>query len=129
MSEKIIGYTLLVLGLIVIFYSTFSVYQVFTKQSKPVQLFNFKGISIDPSSLMEGSIQLPPELAQFAPQKPTTPPQQEIIPAALINDSSNVFAHLILMGFVMSMGAKIASLGIQLVRPIVVKLKAKEVTT
>jgi len=33
------------------------------------------------------------------------------------------------MGFLMSMGAKLATLGVQLVRPIVVKLKAKEVTT
>ena len=124
MSEKIIGYILLILGLIIIFFSGFSVYQVFTKQAKPAQLFNFKGIGLDTSSIISNS--LPPEFAQMVP-KNSGGATQEIIPPALLNESSNIFAHLMLMGFLMSLGAKIASLGIQLVRPIVVKLKTKEV--
>lgn len=122
MSEKIIGYILLAVGIMTIIFSGFSVYTVFTKQARPVQLFTFKGISLDASQLL--STNLPPEATQLVKPGGT----QEIIPASLLNDSSNIFAHLLLMGFIGSVGYKIASLGVQLTRPIVVKLKTQEAT-
>lgn len=125
MTEKIIGYLLLAIGIITILFSGFSVYNVFTKQSKPVQLFNFKGIGFDTSQILSGA--LPPEFANQIP-KNSKAAQTELIPPDLLNDSSNIFAHLMLMGFLASVGAKIAGIGTQLVRPIVVKLKAKDET-
>lgn len=122
MSEKVIGYILLVFGIITIIFSGYSVYSVFTKRAKPVQLFTFKGIGLDANQLISNS--LPPEAATLL--KPGN--KQEIIPADLLNDSSNIFAHLLLMGFIGSVGYKIASLGVQLTRPIVVKLNTKEAT-
>ena len=100
MSEKIIGYTLLVCGIAIILFTAFNVYFVFTKQAQPIQLFNFPAVSLD---LIPGA-------------KPT-----EILPADVLNQSSNIFAHLLLMGFMASIGQKLATLGVQLVRPIVVK--------
>ena len=126
MSEKIIGYILIVLGIIIISASTYSAYSVFTKKAQPVELFSFQPIGIDTNQLLGSS--LPPEFAGLM-QKQTNASKTEIVPAALINDSSNIFAHLLLMGFLASVGYKLASLGVMLVRPIVVKLKAKEINT
>ena len=102
MSEKIVGYSLLICGIAIILFSAFNVVFVFTKQAQPIQLFNFPPVAL---SVVPGT-------------KPT-----ELVSADLINQSSNIFAHLMLMGFIASVGEKLASLGVQLVRPIVVKSK------
>lgn len=123
MTDKIIGYILLVLGLLIIVYTAFDVYQVFTKQKDPVKLFAFPGISIDAGQFMPQD--LPPELqAQLGSQKPQ---KMEMISGDVLSEPLNYSATLFLMGFIGSIGYKLASLGIQLIRPIVVKLKAKEV--
>ncbi len=98
MSEKITGYILLFVGIFLIIVSAFSVFNVFTGKTKPFELFQMPGISLD-----------------VVGQK------TEIVSAAMINDSSNLFVHLLLMGFIASTGQKLASLGVQLVRPIVIK--------
>ncbi len=123
MSEKVIGYILLCVGIIVIALSGYSVFAVFTKQAEPVKLFNFKGIGINVSQIASNS--LPAELSQFV-SKNQTPQTTEIISADMLNETSNFIAHYILMGFIASIGFKLASLGVMLVRPIVVKLRAKE---
>lgn len=131
MTEKIIGYTLLILGVAIIFYAAFSTYLVFTKKSEPVKLFNFSGISLDPSQFLpQTNTTLPPEINKLFKQdqlSPKSTQKTELIPPDLLNSSSNVFAHLFLMGFLATIGFKLASLGTMLVRPIVVHLKAKEV--
>lgn len=105
MTEKILGYALLGVGIFLIIIAAVSVFMVFTKQAVPVQLFQLQGISLN-----------------LGPQLPST----EIIPAAMVNDSSNLFAHIVLMGFIAGVGQKLASLGVQLVRPIVVKLNEQK---
>lgn len=131
MTEKILGYILISFGIMAIIYAVLSVYSVFTKKSKPVQLFNFEGISLDASQLVPQVPQdlpdnLPPEASQLLNQQNLSSQKAELIPASVLNDSTNIFAHLFLMGFIASAGQKIASLGTRLVRPINVKLRAKE---
>ena len=125
MSEKIIGYILLCVGIVVIALSGYSVYAVFTKQAEPVKLFNFKGIGIDVNQVISNS--LPPEIAQMV-TKNQKPQSTEIISADILNETSNFVAHYILMGFIASLGFKIATLGTTLVRPVVVKLKENRIT-
>lgn len=125
MSEKILGYILLALGIMIIIYSAISVYMVFTKQSRPVELFDLPAVSLNANQLLSGA--LPPEAQGLLQQSSGT--KAELVSAELLNETSNIFAHLMLMGFLASIGAKLASLGTQLVRPIVVHLKAKEVET
>lgn len=108
MTEKITGYCLLVFGIFLILGSALSVYRVFTNQARPVQVFNFEPISLD---LGQSLIPIP---------------KAQIISAAMLNDTSNLAAHLFLMGFIASVGQKLASLGIQLIRPIVVKLNEQK---
>lgn len=122
MAEKITGYLLLLIGITIIVLSGYSVYSVFTKQSQPVKLFNFNGISINVGQIVMGN--LPADVAQFAP-KNQSPQTTEIISPQMLNDSSNIFAHYILMGFIASLGFKLASLGVMLIRPIVVKLRTQ----
>jgi hypothetical protein len=121
MSEKVIGYILLFVGLFVIFFSGLDVWQVFTKQKQPIQLFNLKGVTIDPSAFTP-QVNVPEGMEQFI-QKPSSTKGVEIIPSDMLNLSSNLFAHLMLMGFIASIGAKIAMLGTQMIRPITVKLR------
>ena len=113
MSEKIIGYILLFAGVVIILFSGFSVYGVFSKKTKPVQFFTMGSVPIEipiagqtaNKEIDEAGINLPLEAIQ---------------------DPLNSFAHLALMMFIGSVGFKIASLGTMLVRPVVVKLKSKE---
>lgn len=119
MTEKILGYVLIASGILIILFSGFNAYQVFTKQIEPVKLFNFKGISLDTNQLLAGS--LPPELSQNLLK--TGGSKTEIIPGGLINDSSNLFAHLLIVGVFINVGYKLASIGTLLVRPIKVILK------
>lgn len=124
MTEKVLGYILLGAGVFTLLFAAFNIYQVFTKQIRPVQVFNLKGISLDTSKIMENS--LPPEFAGL--MQSNKPSSQEIIPAQMLNDSSNLFAHLLFMGFIASIGVKLATIGTQLIRPIVVKLRTTETT-
>ena len=104
--------------------ASLSVYSVFTKKSAPVQLFNFGPISLDASQLLPQN--LPEGAGEIINQQSSGLPKADLLPANVLNDSSNIFAHLFLMGFIVSLGYKISSLGTMLVRPINVKLRAKE---
>lgn len=115
MSEKIVGYVLLFAGIAIILFSAFSVYGVFSKKTRPVQFFTIGSVPIEipiagqaaDKKVGEGGIKLPIEVIQ---------------------DPLNSFAHLALMMFIGGVGFKIASLGTMLVRPVVVKLKNKELS-
>lgn len=105
MTEKIVGYVLLIVGLISIVFSAMNVFFVFTGQAQPGELFNFSPVSV---ALAPGT-------------KPV-----ELVSARELNQTTNLTFHLLLMGFLAGAGQKIASLGVQLIRPIVVKLKEEK---
>jgi hypothetical protein len=139
MQEKVVGYGLLIISIGIILTSAVSVYMVFTKQSQPVKLFAFPGISIDLEQITTKSMQdqissflsqnqgtIPPELLQQFKKIESSPPQkQEIIPAAMINEPMNYMAHIFLMGFMATIGMKIGQLGTMLIRTINVNVKEK----
>lgn len=114
MNEKVTGYVLLAVGILIILLSAFNIYLIFVGQTKPVQIFNFPPISLDLTS----SLGLPTTGGKAAPT--------ELASATMLNDTSNFFAHLFILGFFLNVGSKIGSLGIELLRPVVVKLKSKE---
>lgn len=113
MTDKVIGYVLLAIGLVVIFFSANSVLRVLTRQAQPANLFNFDSVGLDTSAFM------PKELAQagFAPQQQ----QAELLPANILNDTSNIFAHLIFMGFFVTVGFRVSMIGVNLLRPYRIK--------
>lgn len=122
MSEKIIGYTLLVLGLIIIIGCGLNIYGILIGTLRPVQLFHFPAVSLDVGQLMKGS--LPPEIAQQLAGQSSKP--TELVSSDVLSKPTNLLVHLALVGFLSGIGQKIAGLGIMLVRPIHVKLKSPE---
>ncbi len=117
MTEKMLGYIFIFVGILVIAGAGMSVFGVFTKNSKPVQLFNGPGISMDLGSILKSQVPAGVDLSGA---------KTEIVPASVVNDSANLFAHIFLMGFMATIGYRIAAIGAMLVRPIQVKLKVKE---
>jgi hypothetical protein len=132
MTEKILGYVLLIAGLFMIICSAFSVYQVFTGKAMPVRIFRLPGIRLDIGKIVASqmpqvsglpdNIDLSKILPQLAEQQKSTSGTQEIISADMVNIPLNYFMHLMLMGFLLNVGVQIAGLGTKLLRPIVVKL-------
>lgn len=120
MTERVVGYILLGTGILVILASALSVIMVFTGRTEPIQIFNFEGIELNARDLIGGD--LPAEQAALARQM-VEGQKMELISPEILNDTSNLFAHLFLMGFISTVGYKVASLGTMMVRPIVVKLK------
>lgn len=121
MSEKITGYILLTVGIGIILFSAWNIYGVFTKKIGPVQLFGFKGIGIDMGQIINNA--MPKDFTPLANTNLQSMPKTEIIPAAMLNGLLNIMAQIILMGFMAGIGQKIASLGVMLLRPVVVKMK------
>lgn len=115
MSEKIFGYTLIALGLTIAAFSLISVYRVFSGQAAPYGLFSFPPVAVPVSALVGESVPVSGEGTL------------EIMPAESINKTTNTFAHLFLMGFIASIGFKIAGIGTNLVRPIVVSIGGNRV--
>lgn len=119
MSEKMTGYALLAGGILLIAFAAFSVYSVFTARATPVELFKFDGVSLPVSALMGGS----------ESPLPVSDEEIEIFPSEVLNQTTNTFAHLFLMGFLASIGFKVASLGTSLLKPVIVKVGEKKITS
>lgn len=113
-TEKVVGYILLTVGIIIIVFSAVNIYFVFTGRAQPVELFHSEGISLDLGSLAGA---------------PVATKKTELVTATDINLISNLTIQVILMGFLAGTGQKLASLGVQLLRPIVVKAKNDKTTS
>lgn len=131
-THLLVGYALLALGVLIMLLSCVQVYRVFTRQTEPMQYFNFPGISIDLTKLAPqvDTSSLDALKKQFnlgvGGSKPTTESANatEILPAEVLNGPANLGVFLLFMGFLLNFGAKLADLGIKLVRPINYQIKA-----
>ena len=119
MSERVTGYILLGVGICVMLFALVNIYLLFTSKIQPITLFDTKGISFDINSLLP---QLPEGVSVG-----NKPQGMELVPSNTINQTLNLSAHFFLMSFVMTFGYKLASLGVMLIRPVVVKLKEAKV--
>ena len=128
MNEKTTGYVLLVLGVGVMIFSAMSLVLVFTKHAEPINLFQ---ISLPPpsaafktSTLPGQSPNLTPDVSQMLSQ--LTSQTGNMFSSSALTQYSNISAHFFLMSFIMAFGFKVATLGVQLLRPVYVKYKVKE---
>lgn len=119
MDTKVTGYTLITAGLVIITLAALSVFSIYKGNSRPVKIFDFPSVEISAESLMGGD--LPPEQRALLKQSGEAP-KIEILDGKILSDTSNLIAHLFIMGFLASIGARIASIGTKLVRPIIVDL-------
>lgn len=124
MTEKATGYSLLIIGLIIMIITVINMIMVFTNKAEPVSLFD---ISADSSS---GSLNVNDLISQLQQNNPQTvnqaipQPKINILPPEVLNKTLNISTHFFFMTFILGFGYKLASLGIQLIRPINVKLKS-----
>jgi len=100
-DEKIVGYVLLAVGVVVIFFSIYQMWVVFTGGSPPPKLFNFSDVSIPGAQGQNVILMSGQELSNLA----------------------DLAFWYILMFFIVWAGGKIASLGVDLLREIRVEIK------
>lgn len=113
MKEKYIGYILLLIGIYIMGFAIVSMYMVFIRHVPPLQVFSFQSISLDANKLIPSSALMPPSSQQA---------KIDIFPAEILNRILNTAAHVIFMGFLVTVGYHIANLGTSLMRPIIVKV-------
>lgn len=116
MSEKFFGYALLTIGLIIIVLSAVGVYMVFSGKMEVFKVFSLPPITLDLSGLMEAEN---PDM-ELMPQASL---QTEIVKSEVLNNPLNLAAHILFMAFLVNVGFKISTLGVQMLRPIKVKVK------
>ncbi|QQS44469.1 hypothetical protein IPM65_02635 [Candidatus Roizmanbacteria bacterium] len=124
MSERIIGYTLLGIGIIMIIITTFQIFSVFTGKATPIQVFKVEKTSAktQPSTtdLLEKLQQ--GDISALLDSGSGSIPGLEVISPEAIYKMLNITVYYFLMMFLLNVGYKIASLGIQMVRPVKVEV-------
>lgn len=128
-GEKIFGWILLALGLIIIIAGTFSLYQVFTGGSKPPTVFNTKSPSIKLPSALSGVdlSALPAGVSSLAQNNSSG--EMKILEDDVFNRYLNSGFYYLAMLFVTSSGTKIAGIGVNLIKDIKVQIKEKQIKT
>ena len=129
MSEKAIGYILLASGIVIMIFSTIQIILVFTGKLEPISAFSSKTATpanqsgIDISALMQ---QLQPNAGTT--NGPVKAPALQLIDPEVLNHTLNLTVHFFIMQFLLSLGFKLSSLGVQMLRPIEIKLDSKTVS-
>ncbi len=120
MTEKIIGYLCLCIGILAICLAGYNGYQVFTGQIQPITAYEIGKTTIGntlPKISLQGS-------EQSSIASALTPMLQSTLNAAIdksMEKPINITVHILLLGFFASLGQKLATIGTTLVRPIVVQ--------
>jgi hypothetical protein len=120
MKERTIGYSLIGIGLIVMLFCVINIIMVFTNNASPVPLFDIEQEEKEQINLDE-IISQSENVENISLD--SLMPGLDIIPNEVLNKTLNLSVHFFLMSFILGFGYKLASLGVQLVRPINVKLK------
>lgn len=103
-------------------FSVVNIFMVFTNKAKPFSVFS---IQSNGSTSVPGLNDLVSQLQKNNPNASQVQlPKMDILPPEVLNQTLNLSTHFFLMTFILGFGYKLASLGIQLIRPINVKLKS-----
>lgn len=114
-TERVTGYILLVIGVGMVIYATWSVYRVFTGQVVP------------PSVIRLEAKPLTIPLSTSVPGLEAEPVELDFLPVETIALTTNMAVHLLLMGFLSLAGGRLANIGAGLLRPVRVYLKESRV--
>lgn len=118
-ANKVIGYTLLAVGVLAIIIPIFLISVVLTGKSKPPQVFNVEApifeIPLSPDQMeTPGGTKTPSGLNMIQSGSQKT----KIIPDEVFNASLNISVYYLLMIFITSAGSKLAGIGVKLIRDI-----------
>lgn len=98
-TKKVLGYTLLFIGLIGIIFSVYSVYQVFTNITRPPEIFQMQNLTFSLSASGDAP-----------PVEVTVPLNQDVRKVV------NTFLYFLFMYFVVCAAGKISTLGTQFIK-------------
>jgi len=128
MTEKHVGYTLLGIGILLMFYSVVQIILSFTGRSQP---FDLSLIELSPSTTTSAT-----EVKKVAKPTTATAAYSNISGAGLEGGLSNfgidqdslqkmlnLSIYYVLLQVVLGLGYKLATLGVQMVRPLKVEVK------
>jgi len=129
MSERVTGYSLLGIGIIVMIFATIQIISVFTGKAEPIPLFQYEkttekesqGSSFNPTDILN---QL--QGGSGSELEGMGMPNVELIDPDVLNDILNLTVYYLIMQFLLGLGFKLASLGVQLIRPIHVHMKNRD---
>mgnify|MGYP001561030525 CR=1 FL=1 len=103
-SNKIVGYVLLIIGLLLIIMPLWQTYSVFTGKSAPAQIF-MKPVSLGANQNV-GITDIQGQVQNAL---------MKVLPIELINNTLNLVSRLILMWILIYGGGKIAGIGVKLI--------------
>lgn len=112
---KILGWLLLAFGILIIFFSLFNSWNIFTGKSQPPAVFKVEEKKKEILSPTQ-KIQTPEEKAQSLVQEELQKQLQQMLPADTIPKLLNLISWSILAGILIFGGAQISSLGIRLIK-------------
>lgn len=119
MNGKGLGYFFVFIGIMMIIGSAVGVFLVFSGRYQPFQVFSLPPITLDLSGLMQAEN---PDITDV----PQANLETELIKSDVLNMPLNLLASILFMGFLLNVGFKIATLGVQLIRPIKVTLRGEK---
>lgn len=131
LSERLVGYILLTLGIIIMFFAAIQIIAVFTGNAKPIKMFSMDS----KMPTQQQSNQTLEDLIAQLQQNPQTSlntaslPTPQLIDPKIINDILNLTVYYVIMQFILGLGFKLSNLGVQLLRPIVIQTKDKKIET
>ncbi len=126
MTEKTTGYILLVIGIIIMIFATIQIILVFTGKANPIDLFQYEKSSTPTSAADLDLNTLLMQMQSVSAGSSNSLPSLPFLDPEVINKSLNLLVYYLIMQFLLGLGYKFASLGTQLVRPINVVLKNRQ---
>jgi len=128
MDTKTTGYVFLSIGVFIMVFTVVLVILAFTNIIHP----NYITIPVQSSKAPElnvNSLSQPPAEGLNQPNLSALLPSLNIIPPGVLDNALNLSAHFFLMTFIGGFGHKLAMIGVNLIRPIVIKTGDKIIPT
>lgn len=121
MDSKTTGYVFLTTGVFIMVFTVVLVILAFTNIIHPTYF------SVSPKSTPSptSNIDLNSLSATGQPNLSALLPSLNIIPPGVLDNALNLSAHFLLMSFIGGFGYKLAMIGVNLIRPIVIKTGGK----
>ncbi len=116
--KKIIGWVLLILGLLIIFWGLYSSYNIFTAKTKAPEIFKTEVQDISPKTTTQKDKTKPltPAALQEEMKKNIDEQIKEIIPSSFIPQLLNLISWSIFVGILIFGGGKLSGIGIRLIK-------------
>ena len=131
MNEKRTGYIMLGIGILIMIFASIQIVLVFTGKAVPMPLFEAsqENSGFDLDGLLKQIQQTSPYQVPTAGTAPQTTPTVSLMDTNSINKALNLMVYYFIMQILLGLGYKLASLGVQLIRPIEVVMKNRSFNT